>query len=231
MSASLLIAASAEVALMWTFAFLAQKYSASTSMLGALGAFATVATLLRFAHVSVVLGALVAVVGFALALSLWPRSIPVEHLPGKSRLGLRLVVATVFTVALISLAGRLGASLSGVLDAIPLTTLMMAFFTRRETSAEASSAFLRGVTRGSFSFIAATLVLAEMLRTGDVWGAFVAALVAALIVQFLVQSSGSMTRLARFLVSEKTAELLGDHVTPLVPGAPTFKKFYESISV
>jgi hypothetical protein len=155
----------------------------------------------------------------------------VEHLPGKSRLGLRLVVATVFTVALISLAGRLGASLSGVLDAIPLTTLMMAFFTRRETSAEASSAFLRGVTRGSFSFIAATLVLAEMLRTGDVWGAFVAALVAALIVQFLVQSSGSMTRLARFLVSEKTAELLGDHVTPLVPGAPTFKKFYESISV
>ena len=90
------------------------------------------------------LGTVLAILSLTLALVLWPRTTPSAHPQGKQRLVLRLMVSTVFTVVLISFAGHLGASLSGILDAIPLTSLMMAFFTRRESSAHGSSAFLRG---------------------------------------------------------------------------------------
>jgi len=113
-----------------------------------------------------------AILSFALALVLWPRATPSEHQNGKQRLALRLAVSTIFTVVLISFAGRLGASLSGILDAIPLTSLMMAFFTRREISADGSSDFLRGVTMGSFSYVAAMFVLAEMWRADNELTAF-----------------------------------------------------------
>jgi hypothetical protein len=231
MSASLLIAATAEVALMWTFAYLAQRFSATRSMLGALGAFALVAALLKFAHVSIILGTVLAILSFALALVLWPRATPSEHQNGKQRLALRLAVSTTFTVVLISFAGHLGASLSGILDAIPLTSLMMAFFTRREISADGSSDFLRGVTMGSFSYVAAMFVLAEMWRAGNELTAFGVSLSAALLVQLAVQSGGTLTRLWRVLNSDRVTESVGYQVNQRVPGASTFKKFYESISV
>jgi len=231
MAASLLVAATAEVALMWTFAHLAQRHGAVTSTVGALVAFAAVATLLRLAHVSVALGAAVAFLSFALALVLWPREGVVAHPTTKQRLGLRLVVSTVFTVVLISFAGRLGAGISGVLDAIPLTSLMMAFFTRRDVSAPASSAFLRGVTRGSFSYIASMFVLARMLRHGEELRAFGVALLVALVVQLAVQSSGVVLRLARMVVSINADEILGEDVLERIPGSTTFRKFYASLGV
>jgi hypothetical protein len=240
MSASLLAAAAAEVALMWCFAFLAQRRSAIWSALASLGAFAGVAAVLEVLHVSIILSALVAVLSFALALVLWPRTLPTEHVFGKPRLALRLTVVAVFTVIVISFAGRLGASLSGMIDAIPLTSLMMAFFTRREMGADASSAFLRGVTKGSFSYVASMLVLAEMLRTGAVLEAFAMSLLAALLVQVVILSGTALAHLVRVASAQRAAATVTVTVTvttdvdqPLelhVPGATTFKKIYESIS-
>jgi hypothetical protein len=230
MSASLLVSATAEVALMWTFAYVTQRHGATTSFVGALGAFAAVATLLRLTHVSVIVGAFVAVVSFALALSLWPRAAVVARPHVKPRLALRLLVSTVFTVVLISFAGRLGAGISGVLDAIPLTSLMMAFFTRREVDAAASSAFLRGVTKGSFSYIASMFVLARMLRPGDELRAYVVALFVALAVQLVVHSSSAVVRLARTIVTIDADEVLDGSMLERVPGSSTFGKFYDSIA-
>lgn len=230
MTTSLLVAATAEVALLWTFAFLAQRYSAARSMLGALGAFALVAAVLKFAHVSLVLGTLLAVLSLTLALVLWPSTTPNAHLVGKQRLSLRLAVSTVFTVLLISFAGHLGASLSGILDSIPLTSLMIAFFTHREASAEGSSAFLRGVTRGSFSYVIAMFVLVKMWHASNELFAFSISLVAALLVQLALQSSGSVLELFAALSSDEVTRRVGHHVHRRVPGASTFKKFYESIS-
>jgi hypothetical protein len=230
MTGSLLIAASAEVALLWTFAALAPRVSATRSMLGALAAFALTASLLKVIHVSLTVGTVLGVLSLSLALVLWPRTTPRAPVTGRQRLGLRLVVSTVFTVVLITFAGRLGASLSGILDAIPLTSVMMAFFTRRENSAEASSAFLRGVTRGSFSYVAAMFVLVETWHATNELTAFALSLIVALVVQLVVKSSESLPVLWRSLTSTQLSERVGDHVNRRVPGASTFKKFYESIS-
>jgi hypothetical protein len=226
MTASLLIASSAEVALLWTFAYLAPRTTATWSLLGSVGAFALVAALLRTTHVGLVLGSALAVLSLALALVLWPRSTPGAHSAGKPRLLLRLAASTGFTVVLISFAGHLGANLSGILDAIPLTSLMMAFFTRRESSAEGSSAFLRGVTRGSISYVVSMFVLVELWRAGNELTVFAVSLVAALVTQLAVQSSGPLLEAWRAF----DAERLSLHVHRRVPGASTFKKFYESIA-
>ncbi|MFZ1063335.1 MAG: hypothetical protein WAN30_07685 [Acidimicrobiales bacterium] len=233
MTGSLLIATSAEVALMWTFAFLASRFSATCSTVGALAAFVLVAGVLKTVHVSLVVGAVLGVLSLTLALVLWPRTTSRTtraSVVGKARLGLRLVVSTLFTVVLISFAGRLGASLSGIVDAIPLTSLMMAFFTRHESNAESSSLFLRGVTRGSFSYVVAMFVLVETWRTGNELAAFGLSLGAALVVQLAVQSGDSLSSLLHSLKSERLNRKVASRVQRRVPGATTFKKFYESIS-
>ena len=183
MTVSLLIAASAEVALLWSFAAMTRRFSSSTSLVSALVVFGCIATAIEVLHLSIVVGAVLALTSFAVALRWWPDASDVTLQQGTSRLTLRLVVSTVFTVALISLAGRLGATLSGALDAIPLTSLMMALFTNHEHGAGASSQFLRGVTKGSFSYVASMIVLAALLRPGHGLDAFSASLGAALLVK------------------------------------------------
>ncbi len=201
MAISLLLAASAEVALMWVFAVLAQRISATLSLLGALGTFAGVACVLEILHPSVLIGAVLGVASFAIAIRFWPRTPASNFTSGKSRLVLRLLVSTIFTVALISLAGRLGAHLSGVLDAIPLTSIMMALFTNHEHGPDASSQFLRGVSQGSFSYVASMIVLAEMLRAGSVLFAFSSSCIAALAVQVIIHSWNTMPSFRSRLLS------------------------------
>lgn len=230
MTASLLVATSAEVALLWSFAYLAQRSSAPRALCGALVAFVLVVAVLKVAHVSLVVGTALALLSLLLALVLWPRTAPGAHLATKPRLALRLAVSTAFTVMLISLAGHLGAGMSGILDTIPLTSLMMAFLTSRETSAEGASTFLRGVTRGSFSYVVAMFVLVEMWRANDGLVAFGVSLLAALVVQVTIQWSNSLAILCLALRSDRVTSRVGHHVNRRVPGASTFKKFYESIS-
>ena len=76
-------------------------------------------------------------------------------------------MSAVFTSFIVALAGRLGPVLAGLIDALPAMSLMMAFTTHQDHGSGASSRFLHGVTRGSFSYLAAMIVLAELLRTGD----------------------------------------------------------------
>ena len=199
MTSSLLVTATAEAVVLWTYARLSGRLSPTSAMIGSLSVFALVAGLLQLLHLHVLVAGLLAVAAFAGALRWWPSTSVAAHEPGRSRLALRLVVATAFTVAMITLAGRLGPSLSGIVDALPLLSLMMAFFTHQEVHADASARFLRGVTKGTFSYVATIWAVAELLHAHDVRLTFVAAILAAAAAQLVLQMTGGTRVLRRTL--------------------------------
>jgi hypothetical protein len=125
---------------------------------------------------------------------------------------LRVSISAGFTLFLVTSAGRFGAGLSGLLAALPMMSLVMAFVTHQELGANASAQFLRGVTRGSFSYVASMFVLAELLRTGDIAMAFLLATIVALVVQGVVQAFDTFPSLKRaFSPSLLTSRIsLGD---------------------
>jgi hypothetical protein len=200
MTGALLVGSIAEAVVLWLYARLTMHVSPVVALGGTLAAFALVAGAVNFLKLSAILAAIITAVGFAIALRLWPSNAK-DTTPqsGRSRLWLRLVLSAVFTLVIVSLAGRLGPVVSGLVDALPAMSLMMAFMTHQEHGANASSTFLRGVTRGSFSYVVAMLVLAETLRAGSVMLAFALAMGAALTVQAGVQAVDSLPRLKRAL--------------------------------
>jgi hypothetical protein len=207
MTGALLVGSIAEAVVLWLYARLTMHASPMFALAGTLGAFAIVAGAVNFLKLSAILAAVITAVGFAIALRLWPSNAKnTSTQSGRSRLWLRLVLSAVFTLVIVSLAGRLGPVVSGLVDALPAMSLMMAFMTHQEHGASASSAFLHGVTRGSFSYVVAMLVLAETLRSGNLVLAFTMAMGAALVVQAGVQALDSLPRVKRALTfSPRTA--------------------------
>jgi hypothetical protein len=185
MTSALLIGSVAEAVVLWLYAHFTVRFSPFAALGGALGVFALAAGAVDVLKLSAILAGVITAIGFAAALRWWPAvpQVSPSASQGPSRLWLRIIVATLFTMAIASLAGRLGPILSGLIDALPATSLMMAFLTHQEQGSPASSHFLYGVTRGSFSYLASMIVLAELLRTRDLPLAFGVAMIVALIVQ------------------------------------------------
>ena len=217
MTAALLVGGIAEAAVLWLYANLTTRLSPSVALLGALGAFALVALVVNLLGLSPLAAGGLTALGFAVALWWWPSSAPAETAAaGRSRLTVRVILAALFTFALVTLAGRLGPVWSGLLDALPAMSMMMAFMTHQDHGASASSGFLRGVTRGSFSYVAAMLVLAELLQTGNLLLAFGSALGVALVVQALIQSFDSLSTKRRspedVAAFEGAPETVSEHI-------------------
>jgi len=80
----------------------------------------------------------------------------------------RMVVVTLFILALTGLAQLLGPRLSGLLAPFPLYATVLAVFTHHFQGPEASSNFLRGVVLGSFSPAAFFLVVALLIQTAGI---------------------------------------------------------------
>jgi hypothetical protein len=201
MTGALLVGSIAEAIVLWLYARLTIHLSPSLALVGALGAFALAAEAVNLLRLSALLAGLITALGFAAALRWWPVTDNASTLEeGRSRLWLRVTMSAVFTIVLVALAGRLGPVLAGLIDALPAMSLMMAFTTHQDHGSGASSRFLHGVTRGSFSYLAAMIVLAELLRTGNLLVAFVAALAAALIVQGSIQVHDTLATRARIFV-------------------------------
>jgi hypothetical protein len=112
---------------------------------------------------------------------------------------LRVAISAGFTLFLVSLAGQIGPGFSGLFAALPMMSLVMAYVTHRELGANASAQFLHGVTKGSFSYVASMLVLADLLRSGNVGLAFLSAIGVALTVQLAVQSLDTFPSIKRVL--------------------------------
>jgi hypothetical protein len=198
MTGALLVGSIAEAVVLWLYARLTMHVTPMFALGGTLAAFAFVAGAVNYLKLSAILAALITAAGFALALWLWPSNAGDTTPPsGRSRLWLRLVLSAIFTLVIVSLAGRLGPVVSGLVDALPAMSLMMAFMTHQDHGANASSTFLRGVTRGSYSYLVAMLVLAETLRGGNLLLAFALAMGAALAVQAGVQAFDSLPSLKR----------------------------------
>jgi hypothetical protein len=178
-------------------------------MVGALSAFVLTIGALHLLDLSVLLASLLAAAGFAIALYWWPRTDFTSHETGRYRLALRVVLSAGFTLFVVTVAGRIGPGFSGLIAALPMMSLVMAFFTHQELGANASAQFLHGVTRGSFSYVASMFVLAEMLRTGQVGPAFLCAIAVALVIQCGVQSLDSFPSLRRAL----SAPRLGSRIS------------------
>ncbi len=195
MIGALLVGGVAEGAVMWVYAHLSAKFAPPLALLSALFAFALGAVLVDLFKLTAIVAGVLTALGFALAMRWWPAVSPAgTSSTGRSRLWPRVVLSAFLTIALASLAGRLGPVLSGLIDALPATSLMMAFFTHQEHGPGATSAFLYGVTRGSFSFLASMIVLAEMLRSGNLTLAFGVSLLVALVVQGSFQLYDTLTQ-------------------------------------
>jgi len=127
-----------------------------------------------------------AVSGLVIGLALMPRlaakrservELPWWDLPA------RMLVATVFVLALTSAAPALGSRLSGLLSPFPVYAAVLCVFAHRLQGASAAIAVMRGLLLGLFSFAAFFAVLAFLLEPGGVALAFAIAIAGALVIQ------------------------------------------------
>jgi hypothetical protein len=197
MSGAILIGTTSQVAVIWVYAALAPRISPALAMAAALGTFVLGIGVLNVVNVSVLFASVLAAAGFAVALYWWPYTDFGPQESGRYRLVLRIIISASFTLFLVVSAGRLGPGFSGLIAALPMMSLLMAYLTHRELGANASAQFLHGVTKGSFAYVASMYVLAVLLRTGDVAVAFVAATFVGLFVQLAVQAYDSLPSLQR----------------------------------
>jgi hypothetical protein len=198
MTNAILIGSISEGFVLLAYAKMTARSTPMVALLGALGIFAVSMTTIGIFHFSALIAGLLTSAGFALALRWWPESSTKVVAPNvRSRLVLRVIAATAFTIIIVTMAGKFGALLSGLVDALPMTTLLMAFMTHQEQGPDATSQFIRGVLRGSFSWVISTVVLAEVLATGHVLLAFGLSLVTALLVQGAVRAADSFPTIKR----------------------------------
>jgi hypothetical protein len=183
MSAALLTASSAQMALIWSYARLARHLSPLAAAAGSVAVFTVLATLTQALHPSAPVAALLGVASCVLALRAWPTLEAVPAIEGHYRVGVRVALVTLFTLVVVSFAGWMGPQLAGLVAALPALSLVMAVVTHRELGASATSHFLRSVTRGSIAYVISMLVMTELLRAGLLTLAAVGALVGALVVQ------------------------------------------------
>ena len=154
----------------------------------AAGCMAFAVATLALQHVTLPILPLFLVVVVALVVTLWllPRpgktSAP-ESAPPRWDLPARMVVATVFVVALTEIAPALGPHLTGLLAPFPLYASVLAVFAHRTQGAGAAISVLRGLQVGLFGFACFFLVAGVLLERAGLVVAFAAAITAALVVQ------------------------------------------------
>lgn len=217
MSNADLVGSLAEVAVILVYVRLAPRISPTMTLVSALGAFTVTAGVIHLFTFSTVLAGLIAIASFTVALRCWPRRLPEPAQSGRHRLALRVVLSAGFTFLVISSAGRIGPGLAGLAAALPVMSLIMAFVTHQEHGATATNGFLQGVAKGSFSYVASIFAFTELLRSGNIWLAFVVALAVALVVQLAVQYVDSRPALKRVL----STPLLGPNAAF---GPPLFRR-------
>ena len=96
---------------------------------------------------------------------------------------LRMVIATLFVLALTEAAPALGPRLSGLLAPFPLFTTILAVFTHRAGGPHPTARLLRGVAIGLFAFVTFFLIVAALVVPAGVAVAFTSATMVTLAIQ------------------------------------------------
>jgi hypothetical protein len=146
------------------------------------GAFVVGAVDLTPLAATVVVWVVLLVVGRLLPMPARSRS-SVAPAPPSWDLPARVVVATTLVVALTSAAPLLGPFTSGVVAGFPLYATVLAVFAHRTVGPDAAADVLRGLVAGLFGFATFFLVIASMIGTLGIGGAFALAIAAILVVQ------------------------------------------------
>ena len=145
------------------------------------GCVAFALTTLALARTAPPLAALAVVVFAALAAAVRAMP-PVRHAarvampPPSWDLPARMVVATIFVIALTGSAGVLGPRLTGLLAPFPLYAAILTVFAHALDGAGAAASVLRGLLVGLVAFAAFFMVLAATLPSAGLIAAFSAAL-------------------------------------------------------
>lgn len=108
-----------------------------------------------------------------------------EAKPGPWDLPARILIGTSFILGLTGIAPWIGPRLTGLLSTIPLYTAILTIFAHRLQGPPGAAGVLRGLLYGMFGFAGFYLVLALLLGQVPLGTAFLAALLATLLVQGL----------------------------------------------
>ena len=171
------------VAYSWT----ALRFGWAACAVAATAAFAVATVVLDVFRTGATITLAMAVLGLLVALAVLPRqqktmAVAANAMPWWD-IPVRMVVATVFVVALTSAAPVLGARLSGLLSPFPVYGAVLCVFAHRLQGKAAAIGVMRGLLLGLFSFAAFFAALAVLLVPEGIAIAFTAAIGAALVLQ------------------------------------------------
>ncbi len=115
MTDAILIGSIVEGFVLWSYAKMATRLSPALALLSALALFAGTVTFVGVFHFSALIAGLLTTAGFALALRCWPETSSKDiEANGRTRLVMRVVAATVFTIVIVTMATKLGARPRGL---------------------------------------------------------------------------------------------------------------------
>jgi hypothetical protein len=126
-----------------------------------------------------------------------PRLAPLSmYVPGPVRgdLPIRLVATATLVLVLTGLAGQLGSTLSGLLNAFPVLTTIIAAFTHAQRGRQAMVAFLNGYLQAVVGFAVFCVAMAAALPPLGLAGALLAALTAQFVSHAFLLWRGSAFR-------------------------------------
>lgn len=169
-----------------TYAWAALRWRWPGALIASWLVFLVATALLQFVALSLLLAFALCVGVVGVALAMFPR------LPAKGRTDItppmwdipaRMVVATVFVLLLTGAAPQLGPHLTGLLAPFPIFGTVLSVFTHAQAGTAAALRLLRGLLVGLLSFAAFFLVAGTLIAPAGILPAFIAAIIATVIVQ------------------------------------------------
>jgi hypothetical protein len=112
-----------------------------------------------------------------------PRALEQAPVPPRWDLPVRMVVATALVIAITSAAPLIGPQLSGLLTTYPVYAGVLAVFAHAQRGGAAATRVARGLCYGIIAFATFFLAIGALVDRAGILPAFVAAVVAALLVQ------------------------------------------------
>ena len=198
-SVGILAGAVSQAAFALAYSWMALRFGWSWCIAAATIAFAVATVVLDVARGDAAVTLVLAVSALVIALAVMPRraatrpervELPWWDIPA------RMLVATVFVLALTSAAPALGSRLSGLLSPFPVYAAVLCVFAHRLQGVAAAIAVMRGLLLGLFSFAAFFAVLALWLEPDGVAPAFAIAVAAALVIHVASLAAGRRLHLA-----------------------------------
>lgn len=176
------------VAFCLAYAWLALRFRWPVAISGSMLCFAGVTLLMQ--NFILPLATLFALVVLVILAGLWllPKGTQFEakdSKPGKWDLPARILIGTSFILGLTGIAPYIGPRLTGLFSTIPLYTAILTIFAQKLQGSAGAASVLRGLLYGLFGFAGFYLVLALLLIRVGLGPAFIAAILATIVIQGL----------------------------------------------